>query len=86
MTAFAGCYLDSDRYIKAGEESVTFPAQKMTEAFDGEGNMLLRQVPEKDSPYPLKEVWNLTTNTTAQWSLGYMEVAKLKEMRDNKGR
>jgi len=43
-------------------------------------------VPEKDSPYPLKEVWNLTTNTTAQWSLGYMEVAKLKEMRDNKGR
>ena len=84
MTAFAGYYLDSDRYMKAGEESITFPAQKMTEAFDEEGNMLLRDVPGKDSPYPMKEVWNLSTNTTAQWSLGYMEVSKLKEMRDKK--
>jgi len=84
MTAFAGYYLDSDQYMESGEKSITFPAQKMTEAFDEDGNMILREVPEKDSPYPMKEVWNLTTNTTAQWSLGYMEVTKLREMRDNK--
>ena len=90
MTAYAGYYWDVDRYMEAGWNSVAPSEKKFTGtsvvgvAIDEEGEMIRHEVEAKDYPYPLREVLGMTTNTSAQWSLSYMEVSHLAEERAKK--
>ena len=90
MTAYAGYYFDSDRYMETGWESLAPKDPKFADtsvvnmAIDDEGNMIRLDVPAIDSPYPLREVVNMTTNTSAQWSMSYMEVSHFAEQRGEK--
>ena len=84
MTAYAGYYFDSDRYMEEGLESIDLKAPLTAEAVAEDGEMKIHPVPQKDFPYPMEEVVGMTTNTSAQWSLGYMEVSHLMEQRGKK--
>ena len=84
MTAYAGYYFDSDRYIDAGLQSIDLKGPLTCQAIGEDGEMKRSAVPEKDFPYPVQEIVGLTTNTSAQWSLGYMEVSHLMEERAKK--
>ena len=45
-----------------------------------DGTLNITQVARKDTPRPMQELKYAKTNGISQWSLNYMETARLKEM------
>jgi len=87
MVAYAGYKYNNDDLI---HQAVQLAALKpeFVRASPGDsdqyGNVAYREVDSVQYVRPIKEVANLTTNTVSQWSLNYIETARIKELHERR--
>lgn len=83
MVAYAGYRFDNPARMQQALDMLSDAAKlgyNTPGRIDGEGDLVYNGIPEADYIRSIREVERVNTNGVSQWSLNYIETAKIREM------